>query len=91
MGNAKGTHEWKSFWFPGAGLNEEFIPPAIEGFKAFCIVDIVHENAAVGSAIKRHPKRLESLLTCCVPNLYSSVRNRSLSSHVHDGFLLQWL
>lgn len=56
-------------WVAWAGLYEELIPPAVQGFEGVWRSHIVHQHAAVRSTIKSHAQRLKPLLSCCVPNL----------------------
>ena len=63
------THKRKVFRISWASLYQELVSPAIQGIEALRIIDIVHEYAAVGSSIERDTQRLESFLTCCVPEL----------------------
>lgn len=55
-----------------AGLNEELVPPAIEGFEGLGAVHIVHQNAAVGASVERDAERLEALLASSIPELRST-------------------
>ena len=38
---------------PGAGLDEELVPPTVQGLERLGAVDIVNEDAAVRTAVKR--------------------------------------
>ena len=82
--SVRGSHEWKSFRVPGTGLDEEFIPPTIQSLKTLRVVHIVHENAAIGSTIKRHSKRLKSFLTSRIPNL----QGRNTCYHTTASYFL---
>ena len=46
----------KVVWVSGAGLDQELVPPAVEGLKGIGRCDIICENAAVCPAIESHPK-----------------------------------
>jgi len=54
---------------PGASLDEEFVPPTVQGLERLGAVDVVNEDTAVGAAIKRDTEGLESLLTGSIPQL----------------------
>jgi len=54
---------------PGAGLDEELVPPTVQGLKRLCAVDVVNEDAAVRAAIERDTEGLESFLTGGIPQL----------------------
>jgi hypothetical protein len=51
------------------GLDEELVPPRIEGLKGFGRVDVVDEDTAVGSTIERDTEGLEAFLTGGIPEL----------------------
>lgn len=68
-GKALGAYKGKALGVHGAGLDEEFVPPAVERVETLGVVDIVDENAAVGTTVESHTKRLEALLSCGVPEL----------------------
>jgi hypothetical protein len=51
-------------------LNEELVPPTVEGLEALAGVDIVDEYTAVGTAVERNTERLEALLAGRVPQLH---------------------
>lgn len=53
----------------GAGLDQKLIPPAVQCLEGVRRRDVKDEHAAVGTAVERHTQRLETLLTCRVPNL----------------------
>jgi hypothetical protein len=55
-----------------AYLDQEFISPVVQRFKALGTVDVVHQHTAVGAPVKRHTQRLETLLPCRVPDLWTS-------------------
>ena len=50
-------------------LDQELIPPVVQVLEGFCSVHIIHQDAAVSSAVERHTETLETLLSRCVPNL----------------------
>lgn len=62
-------YEREVLWVSWAGLNEELIPPAVQGFEGVWRSHIIHQHTAVRSTIKSHSQRLKPLLSCCVPNL----------------------
>ena len=53
----------------GACLDEELVSPAVERLECVAHRHVVHQHAAVGTAIERNPQRLETLLAGCIPNL----------------------
>jgi hypothetical protein len=63
------THEWEALGIHRAGLDQEFVSPAVEGVETLGVVDVVDEHTAVGTTIESNTKRLESLLTSSVPEL----------------------
>ena len=54
---------------PGASLNEELIPPTVQGLEGLGAVDVVNEDATVRTAVERDTEGLESLLTSGIPQL----------------------
>ena len=50
-----------------AGLNKEFVPPAIQSIKALRIVHVVDQHTTVGASIKGYAQGLEPFLAGCVP------------------------
>jgi len=63
---------------PGAGLNEELVPPTVQGLERLGAVDVVNEDAAVCAAVERDTEGLESLLTSSIPQLH---RNQPVVDH----------
>jgi hypothetical protein len=53
-------------------LDEELVPPRIEGLKGFGRVDVVDKDTAVGSTIECDTKGLEAFLTSGIPKLGAS-------------------
>ena len=51
-------------------LNEELVPPAVEGLEGVGRRDVVGQDAAVGAAVESHAQRLEPLLAGRVPDLH---------------------
>lgn len=47
------TYKGKAFRISRARLDEKFISPAIQGFKALGIIHIVDQNAAISSSVER--------------------------------------
>lgn len=52
-----------------AGLDQEFVSPAVEGVETLGVVDVVDKYAAVGTTVESDTERLESLLTSGIPEL----------------------
>lgn len=50
-------------------MDQEFVSPALQGLETLCVVDVVHEHTAVGSAVECNSQGLETLLSGSVPNL----------------------
>jgi hypothetical protein len=50
-------------------LDQELVAPGVEGFEGFRRVDIVDEDATVGSAIEGYAQGLETFLSRCIPEL----------------------
>lgn len=57
-------------WVSGAGLDEEFVSPAIKGLECVRHCDVIDQYTAVSSSVKRHTQTLKPLLTCRVPYLH---------------------
>lgn len=51
------------------GLDQELVSPGVERLKRLGTVNVVYQHAAIGTAVKGHPQRLEALLPCRVPEL----------------------
>lgn len=54
---------------PKTHLNQELIPPAVQRLKALCRVDIVNENATIGTTVEGDSEGLEPFLAGGVPEL----------------------
>jgi hypothetical protein len=72
------------------GLDQELVSPALQGLETLCVVDIVHEHTAVGSAVERNSQGLETFLSGSVPNLsqdgiknVSTQTDKILPTHTH--------
>lgn len=74
-------HKGEVFWVSGTGLDQEFIPPRVQGLEGVGGGHIKHQHTAVCATIKRHAQRLETLLPRCVPDLHC------YKSVVHHHFL----
>lgn len=48
------TYEWEAFGVPGARLDQELIPPAVQGFETLGVVHVVDKDAAIGSTVERN-------------------------------------
>lgn len=68
----RSTHKGKVERIPRRSLDQKLVPPAIQGLKALGVVDIVYQNAAVGTSIKGHAQGLESFLSGGIPELKTS-------------------
>lgn len=66
------THKRKVGRVARVGLDEKLVAPAVERLKAPRVVDVVHEDAAVGAAVEGHAQRLEAFLASRVPELSRS-------------------
>ena len=62
------------FWILGLTLHEELISPRVEVIKWLRIGDIVNQHTTISTSVEGSTKRLESLLTCSVPNLYFEIK-----------------
>jgi len=62
-------NEGEVIGIPWTGLYEELVAPGVEILERVGRRHIVDKHAAVGSAVKRHSKRLEAFLTSSVPDL----------------------
>ena len=51
----------------GAGLDEELVPPAVQGLERLGTVDIVDKDAAVCTTVERDTEGLESFLPSGIP------------------------
>lgn len=63
------TYERESLRIHRARLYQEFVPPTIQRLETLRVIDIVHQNAAVGASIEGNTQRLEALLSCRIPDL----------------------
>jgi hypothetical protein len=70
--------EGEGFWVARGGLDEEFVAPGVEGLEGFGRVDVVDEDAAVGTAVEGYTEGLEALLARRVPELFRR-RHREVS------------
>ena len=82
-------------WVPGAGLDEEFVPPTVQGLERLGAVYVINEDTAVRTTVERDTEGLESFLTSSIPQLsitgsildqYISRRSRSRGTqdpHLH--------
>jgi hypothetical protein len=52
---------------PGAGLDEELVPPTVQCLERLGTVDVIYEDTAVRTAVERDTKGLESFLAGSVP------------------------
>ena len=66
---------------PGAGLDEEFVPPAVQGLERLGAVDVVNEDAAIRATVECDTEGLESLLACGIPQL-------SITGNILDPYML---
>lgn len=48
------THKREVLWISRTGLDQEFIPPAVEGVEALGVVDIVDQYTAVRAPVESH-------------------------------------
>ena len=69
---------------PWAGLDEELVPPTVQGLKRLGAVDVVNEDTAVCAAVERDTEGLESLLTSSIPQL--SITGNILGSYIFGAF-----
>lgn len=67
------TYKGKVGGIPRRGLDQELVSPAVQRLEALGVVDVVHQNAAVGSSVECDAQRLESLLSGSVPELSGSL------------------
>lgn len=82
------TYKWEALRIHRAGLNQEFVPPAIQGIETLRVVHVVYEHAAVGTAVEGNTERLEALLTGSVPELsyVSKIQARRFTcTHLHGN------
>ena len=62
-------HEGETLRVAGRGLDQELITPAVECFEGFRAVDVVDQDAAVGTSVEGYSQGLETLLPGSVPKL----------------------
>lgn len=48
------NHKWEVLWISRAGLDQEFIPPAVQSLEGVWCRNIKHQDAAVSSTIESH-------------------------------------
>lgn len=63
-------HKGEVLWVSGTGLDQELVPPGVQGLEGVGGGNVEYQHTAVGTAIKRHAQRLEPLLPRCVPDLH---------------------
>ena len=66
---------------PGTGLNEELIPPTVQGLKRLGTVDVINKDTAVCTTIERDTEGLEPLLAGSIPQL-------SITGNILDPYIL---
>ena len=66
------NHEWKMIWILRRRLDEELVPPRVQCSECVRSSDIVYENAAISTVIKRHSQTLKAFLASSVPNLQNT-------------------
>ena len=71
----------------GASLDEELVPPTVQGLERLGAVDVVNEDAAVCAAVECDTERLESFLAGGIPQL--SITGNTLDPYIL-GYLAQW-
>lgn len=64
-------YEWEVLGITRAGLNQEFVSPAVQGLKRLGAIDIVYEDTAVGTSVESDSQGLESFLSGSVPQLFT--------------------
>ena len=52
---------------PWAGLDEELVPPTVQGLERLGAVDVVNEDTTIRTAVESDAEGLESFLTSSVP------------------------
>lgn len=74
----------KVLGIPRGSLLQKFIPPRVQSFKRFQVVDIEYEHAAIGAAIEGNAQGLEPLLA------YSAIPIDDTSSTFVQLKLEEW-
>ena len=62
---------------PKTCLNQKFISPSVQRLETLARVDVVDQDAAIGSSVERDAQGLESLLPGGIPELLSESQRRS--------------
>jgi hypothetical protein len=62
--------EWEILRVRRARLREKLLSPILQVLKAPLVVHVVDQDATIRAAVERHPERLKSLLSSCVPDLH---------------------
>jgi len=68
-------------------LDQELVPPAVERIEALGVVDVEDEDAAIRATVEGNTQRLESFLSCCVPELLLPPHLSTPSSKLHTNGL----
>lgn len=63
------TYKRKVGWISRRSLDQKLVSPAVQGLETLGVVDVVHQDAAVGSSVECDAQRLESLLSGGIPEL----------------------
>ena len=50
--NSAETDKWEVIWVPRRRLDQELVPPTVERVEALGVIDVVYEDAAVGSPVE---------------------------------------
>jgi len=66
-------YKWEVVRVTWTCLYKELIAPAVKGAECSCLRHVVHQDAAVSTAVERNSKTLEPLLARCVPYLAHTV------------------
>ena len=83
-------HEGEVLGVTRAGLDQELVPPAVEGLEGVGGRDVEHQHTAVRPTVERHAQRLEPLLARRVPDLDQSQERRNDVRTNHGLLSLRW-
>ena len=61
-------------------LDQELVPPSIQLLETLARIDVVHQDATIGSSVESDPEGLETFLTGRVPEMHGD------DAIVHDEF-----
>jgi hypothetical protein len=66
------NHEGEVVRIAGSSLDQKFVSPRFQIFEGLGNIDVVNQNAAIGTSVESDAQRLEAFLTSSIPNLHGN-------------------